>query len=355
MNRLIIIGNGFDLAHGLKTSFKDFIADYLYNVITQFGEEDQYHDKLISLSYKEHGGVRVNVSSAEKSIDVFNRILGSNRINVKFNSVFFHTVFQKINNVNWVDIEVVYYTTLVANKKSPVNVKKLNKQFAYLKDMLLNYLQRQEQDYNKNIYSEELLSRFESCFNPDEILLHEVGPKQTPSSTLFLNFNYTNILRRYYRNVTLVESKQLNYIHGSLDNEFGNPVFGYGDEFNKHYSEIEDLNDNEYFRFIKSFEYSKNQNYFRLMNFINASSFQVEVYGHSCGLSDRTMLNKIFEHLNCKSIKLYYYGGDEDFTDKVFNISRHFNDKTLLREKVVPLNLSRTMPQPYEEYELLKS
>jgi hypothetical protein len=28
MNRLIIIGNGFDLAHGIKTSYKDFITDY---------------------------------------------------------------------------------------------------------------------------------------------------------------------------------------------------------------------------------------------------------------------------------------------------------------------------------------
>lgn len=27
MNRLIIIGNGFDLAHGLKTSYMDFINE----------------------------------------------------------------------------------------------------------------------------------------------------------------------------------------------------------------------------------------------------------------------------------------------------------------------------------------
>ena len=28
MNRLILIGNGFDLAHGLKTSYADFIEWY---------------------------------------------------------------------------------------------------------------------------------------------------------------------------------------------------------------------------------------------------------------------------------------------------------------------------------------
>jgi hypothetical protein len=28
MNRIILIGNGFDLAHGLKTSYRDFIDDF---------------------------------------------------------------------------------------------------------------------------------------------------------------------------------------------------------------------------------------------------------------------------------------------------------------------------------------
>ena len=28
MNRIILVGNGFDLAHGLKTSYKDFINWY---------------------------------------------------------------------------------------------------------------------------------------------------------------------------------------------------------------------------------------------------------------------------------------------------------------------------------------
>jgi hypothetical protein len=28
MNRIILIGNGFDLAHGLKTTYNDFIDNY---------------------------------------------------------------------------------------------------------------------------------------------------------------------------------------------------------------------------------------------------------------------------------------------------------------------------------------
>ncbi|NPE27377.1 hypothetical protein HNV12_05230 [Methanococcoides sp. SA1] len=33
MNRLIIIGNGFDLAHGMKTTYFEFINDHLREVI----------------------------------------------------------------------------------------------------------------------------------------------------------------------------------------------------------------------------------------------------------------------------------------------------------------------------------
>ena len=34
MNRIVLIGNGFDLAHGLKTSYADFIYWYWKRRIT---------------------------------------------------------------------------------------------------------------------------------------------------------------------------------------------------------------------------------------------------------------------------------------------------------------------------------
>ena len=35
MNRIILIGNGFDLAHGLKTSYNDFIKWYLKRALLE--------------------------------------------------------------------------------------------------------------------------------------------------------------------------------------------------------------------------------------------------------------------------------------------------------------------------------
>ena len=69
--------------------------------------------------------------------------------------------------------------------------------------------------------------------------------------------------------------------------------------------------------------------------------------GSSCGLSDRTLLNTIFEHDNCRLIKVFYHqDGDKDnFTELVQNISRHFNDKKLMRSKIIHKSPEQIMPK----------
>ena len=63
--------------------------------------------------------------------------------------------------------------------------------------------------------------------------------------------------------------------------------------------------------------------------------------GHSCGLSDRILLNSIFEHNNCNKIQIFYYQKNKDYTDyfeKTQEISRHFksNFKSRMRNSIVP-------------------
>ena len=73
------------------------------------------------------------------------------------------------------------------------------------------------------------------------------------------------------------------------------------------YAAIEKLNDNQYLKNIKSIKYFETDNYKRLLEYINSDNYQVFIFGHSCGLSDRTLLNTLFEHKNCVSIKPYYH------------------------------------------------
>ena len=84
--------------------------------------------------------------------------------------------------------------------------------------------------------------------------------------------------------------------------------------------------------------YLEADNYRKMLEFVESGPFQVCIMGHSCGNSDRTLLNTIFEHKNCISIKPFYYekkDGTDNYLELVQNISRNFNDMKLMRDRVV--------------------
>ena len=112
------------------------------------------------------------------------------------------------------------------------------------------------------------------------------------------------------------------------------------------------MNDNECLRHIKSIHYLESDNYRRMLEFVESGPFQVVIMGHSCGLSDRTMLNTLFEHENCVSIKPYYYvneRGKDNYLDIVQNISRNFTNPQLMRDRVVNKTFCEPLPQVNKE------
>jgi hypothetical protein len=191
------------------------------------------------------------------------------------------------------------------------------------------------------------------CFS-EKILSRDVDimsiADESPKRILFLNFNYTNTLEPYIRDCNQMGIQtEINHIHGALRYDVGKPIFGFGDEIDKRYSEFENEGNTELFKHIKTFEYLKTNNYSNLTRFLAIEQFQVQIYGHSCGLSDRTMLKEIFEHSNCLSIKIFYHEkekGINDYTEKTYEIYRHFTDKNTMRNKVVNEKYCRAMPQP---------
>ena len=56
MNRLIILGNGFDIAHGLPTKYNDFITWYICEWYSYLKTSNKYteSDRLCTFSLKDH-------------------------------------------------------------------------------------------------------------------------------------------------------------------------------------------------------------------------------------------------------------------------------------------------------------
>jgi len=330
-----------------------------------------------------------------------NNIYGSSRVNLTIENSFLKHISTESGFKSWLDIENEYYKFLcyplnlgTANHDSHylyANISKLNSDFDYIKNKLEDFLKnlisqkdiksldkikeiifssimlkdlsedgRKElanrehskitQYYKKEFPAEELkLSRktipyveeYMHCDEKDfeqELLQDNISINRFdlfPDNVLFLNFNYTDLESLYIDDET--ENVEVIHIHGELGNTDNPIIFGYGDELEESYGKLENLNDNKFLENIKSIKYQETDNYKKLLSFLNIDKYQILILGHSCGNSDRTLLNTIFEHENCVSIKPYYFQENktDNYSDIVRNISRSFTNKKSMRDKVV--------------------
>jgi len=400
MNRLVIVGNGFDLAHGLPTGYCDFIDWYWKNLCEDLSAFStlRYSDNLLSINLKFRLSSRnqaiFDFSTVKSCLEIesfiakyeapnyINPHSDYNNCTITYKGILFRILSTKREIENWVDVENEYYKLLKECLKSPdnSNVKELNEEFENVKKLLEKYL-HEEVAKKYDFKNSEQMLRTVGIFNlknrlsRSDSFLEEFGEADQEqlrelisnyegwwknnnvktndqTKNLFLNFNYTPTIDNYWHLMNTANrdnygESEVIQIHGILkDND--NPInFGFGDEMDDEYKTIEKKDDNEYLRNIKSFQYLQNSNYKRMLSFVESQPFQVYIMGHSCGLSDRILLNKIFEHTNCRSIKVFYYkkGDWDNYTDIVQNISRHFNKKEMMREKIVNKTLCEPLPQ----------
>ena len=359
MNRIILIGNGFDLAHGLKTSYKDFIDHLWYKIMNKAMTNSRgfYEDDLIKLDFPSNflDTILYNTNNLEyKGLFFINQIkeyrkkYSSSSVKLEFiiKNKFLRDITNNLYIKNWVDIEEEYYKALIDCKNNKDNVKLLNNEFQYIKNALEDFLILQEKEslnINENIYN--------NIYSP--ILPNDFIEKQNDvniEKMQFIVFNYTNTVKHYSKpNDTVIDFA---YIHGQFKNPNNPIVFGYGDERDDYYEQIEKANNNELMKNIKSFNYLQTDIYRKAIHFLDDNDFQVYIMGHSCGTSDRTLLNTILEHENCKSIKIFYFiKKNEDgskyvsFNDTAINLSRNFSkeNKQRMRNIIVPLKHSTTL------------
>lgn len=422
MNRIVIIGNGFDKAHGLATGYKDFIDSYwtnfsyhIYNghkrwMAEHYGglchpslyeDEFVWFEEFVDKRYKTSDPSNPQSCSTpydevQKLIAMFND--GNNldydgSVRLTFKNKFFEHISDRCSLTNWVDIENEYYGKLkellaeddavIRNEK----VRALNRDFDAVKKQLESYLTQvvnekqiepfpsiqaafdslitpEEVAYGKQkMFIDSILNKIVTWGEKDAVQLDEeedpnycfrhsqdekrryyvmkhLSDKQfqaancRPSDILILNFNYTQTAKQLY----VGDWDTIINIHGELGNQQSPIIFGYGDELDDDYKRIEKLQDNDFLENIKSVHYHETDNYRRVLGFIESDAYQVITMGHSCGNSDRTLLNTLFEHPNCISVKVFYHqleDGTDDYSNLIRNISRNFNDKAAMRDKVV--------------------
>lgn len=361
MNRLILLGNGFDLAHKMKTSYYDFIWYYLSKCFIDAGKFSKYEDDMLLIERNSILGLPIveNMSTVKDlmKFEVNEQGLYMNvqrghtiqqSFKLKIKNTFFRRLLNNCVNYNWVNIENEYYIDLkriLSNSHTDIQKQKLIESL----NNTMAFLTHEINFYFGNLECVKLLPEYASILEQEFYLEDFISVEidmirgRNPSGTMILSFNYTNTVEQYIKSIK--GDVSVNYIHGLVNNENNPIIFGFGDEMDDAYKLIESEKGKGFLRYIKSFGYFKTSNYRNLIRFIESNKFQVFVLGHSCGLSDRTMLNMIFEHENCNSIKIFYHENENHYRELTEEISRHFRNKASMRRKIVPFEKSSKMPQ----------
>ncbi len=345
-HKLVIIGNGFDLAHSIESRYTDFLKYYLTQAIKEVDNNPQkkYEGGLV---VREGGALDKQIKTEDLMlIELYDEMLS-----VGFRPTqFLSSLISKLkisDSLDWVDIEYEYFKELskvyrqISNSQESIetirvkykNLENLNTSLNYTKNKLANYLGseaiRNKTDEN-TIIKEHVTAFVESVALGAKTVINFHGmPK-----LFILNFNYTSTINDYLINY---DKKKFNYevvnIHGSINN-INSIIFGYGDMMDTRFKEIENYNDNNFFRNIKQFHYLQSDAYHKLISFMNQcdvnNKYDIHIMGHYCGMSDRVLFNKILNRDKCEKIYLYYHirkEGDDDFFEKIINISRHFDEK----------------------------
>ncbi len=416
MNRIVLIGNGFDLAHGLKTSYKDFIEWYWEQRVLSFidnktmlSTDPLFTIRSLTCTFNQiaYSESVVDLNRSERIILLKKIETGTKKYKVTY-SDFYRGIKSCIEQKGWVDIEYEYYKQLKKcclstsqlihyDKDVSKELQLLNDQLYFLKNKLTEYLSIACNDISQtnseikellyepltprdiavegisavaDILKDELFNgvHFEyhvhSAFKrlgynmPDSdnltyyrglflkrkfFLSDKPCPFLFPETILLLNFNYTNTIEKYYEEGIT----QITNIHGTLNNP-NSIIFGYGDELDDNYKEIKELEFEESRRNIKSIKYLESDNYRTVLSYIESAPYQIYIMGHSCGNSDRTLVNTLFEHKNCISIKPFYNqkpNGTDNFFELAQNINRNFTNMKYIRDRVVNKTYCKPLPQ----------
>jgi hypothetical protein len=355
---ILVVGNGFDLAHGLPTRYIDFLnfaalVSYM-KVCSESGGTFNKDDKQIGKTLP--GEISEYITWVNQKIKNGNlncethQVIDTVRELHEINPWFKHFEdFAEANDGNWIDFEQeisaviqeleedapgkLYTEGMESLKKACIRkAKQLSSSSAKLSDELCGEILLEELNKLINcleLFLEDCVGKIDSqLISPD---IHGLSIDKV------LSFNYTNTYKRVYE----YENKRVecHYIHGQArmdKNLSNNMVLGIDESlplnerssdvrfigFKKYYQRIHKATGNLYKNWLENIEQNQNQKH------------NIYVFGHSLDITDKDVLSEL---LLCENAKITIY-----YLDKVAHGQQIANlVKVLGQEKLIELTYGK--------------
>ena len=289
-NNLLIIGNGFDLEHDLKTHYTDFF-NTINNNVSSKNEIILNNNKYL---IKDNNLLLYLIKEYKQ-----NKLQGNNWIDIETELKKIINLIEEINTNNFIDNMSYYsgdeYTTIkkiqskssyyfknclfpfiignnyykYINEHYNISIKILEKDLNELTNMLRDYLL--EQDISN-------LTKTKDISDIDYKITH------------VLNFNYTDTFRKIYSDI---DDDKIDFIHGSLNKN--NLVLGINETLTE--DTANKIVDTVYFK--KYFQRIYKKTDYKYVSWLDPTDYKnyavfdsVYLYGHSLDVSDIEILDK---------------------------------------------------------------
>lgn len=323
---ILIIGNGFDLAHGLKTKYVDFLKFCKNftdtNVISNLNIDKQQWDNLIKLLknnlWIEHFYTCDTLKEGWIDFELeISRVI--KKINDDYNKLNGNYGYMEVSTLNELD-DIIDPRLKKSEKYDLVKLrKKLENDLKNLIDALELYMLYIVEKADINIYSPDV----------KEIKIDKI-----------LSFNYTHTYMKQYN-----DNVECNFIHGETDQNSNdnNMVLGIDDytpenliskdiefiRFKKYFQRIHKKTGSEYKKWINKMaanNYSGNGFYH-----IGKKRNEVFIFGHSLDVTDKDILSEIILSDTVKTT--IFYLDEEVYAQQIANLVKIIGKDKLI-EKV---------------------
>ena len=297
---ILVIGNGFDLYHGLKTKYYDFV---------QYTKEK-------------------NTNSAFAEICRDNNIL---------------KYFQRVVEINegWIDCEerlayiVKLFAKIITVLKNESHLHISEKNFTMEEKFTLESFDKyfEKTDFNaykikeswadpykqldKTALLRELKKELDGVISALDYYLWECVESQNVETLseqikclkpkYVVNFNYTNTCERFYD----IDVKEILYVHGKVNSKPRNMVLGISDD------DTENLDFVYFKKYFQCIQKRLDEIDHRQFHDLWGANCKVYFFGHSLSKTDG---DKIIEMENLSLQMIIYYKDQEDYENKVINL-----------------------------------
>lgn len=308
-SNLLIVGNGFDLEHGLKTQYTDFFdvidkkAASKNEIILNDNKYIIKNNNLLSYLIKEYKQ---------------NKLQGNNWIDIETELKKIISLIEEIKTNNFID-NMNYYT---GENEYTIIHKIQSKSSYYFKNYLfpftigttgINFYRYVKEKYDTSIKNlEKNLNELTNMLK-DYLLEQDISDIDY-KITHVLSFNYTDTFRKLY---SKLDNDKIDFIHGSLNKN--NLVLGINETLTE--DTENKIVDTVYFK--KYFQRIYKKTDYKYIDWLDHVNFDtVYIHGHSLDESDKEILEKIINSVlkkDTSTVKIFYYD-EKHYRQEVTNL-----------------------------------